>query len=93
VSSGLEQEVPLPLTSWLPGLPRHWCEHDSITVNGQEVDWWVSRDGSPHACTVDGLARALAWSIRRWDRRHVIAAMLANPERQPELAAEAALEG
>lgn len=92
-AGGRVQLVPDSLRSWMPELPAHWCEHDALLVDGDEVDWWVDPDDVPHACTVDGLARALAWAAARWDARHVIAAILADPGRQAELVAEAALEG
>ena len=41
-----------------------------------------------HAATVDGLARGLAWSDGEWDRRHLLAAVLAEPERVDDLLAE-----
>ena len=41
-----------------------------------------------HASTFDGMARALAWAAGRWDRRHLIAALLVEPERADELIEE-----
>jgi hypothetical protein len=53
-------------------------EHDSLTVGETEVDWWVTDDGEVHACTVDGLARGLAWASGQWNRRWELAAALSG---------------
>jgi hypothetical protein len=75
----------------LPDAPADWVEHDELTVAGQPVDWWLGDDGRVHACTVDGLARGLAWSAGRWDLRLLLAAALETPSRLRELLAEAGL--
>lgn len=93
VKGGRERPMPAWLTQWLPGAPARWLEHDLLVVENQEVEWWVDQDGSPHAATLEGLARAVAWSSRRWEARLAVAAALAVPERVAELLAEAALEG
>jgi hypothetical protein len=49
----------------------------------------VDADGAPHAATFDGLAKALAWAAARWDRRHVIRAVLNEPDRSVELLTDA----
>ena len=77
----------------LADLPDEWIEHDELIVAGQPVDWWLDDDGRVHACTVDGLARGLAWSAGRWDLRLLLAAALETPTRLGELLAEARLEG
>jgi hypothetical protein len=46
----------------------------------------------PHAATSDGLARALAWSTGAWGRRHLVAAVLADPADAVRLAVEAATD-
>lgn len=93
VPIGREQNVPDALVSWMSELPQRWREHDALVINEQDVEWWVDRDGTPHACTLDGLSRALAWTARRWETRHLIAALLADPQRSADLVAEATLEG
>jgi len=70
-------------------VPATWWEHEELTVDGVEVSWWVDADGAPHAATFDGLAKALAWSAGRWDRRHVIRAVLNEPDRSTELLVDA----
>ena len=54
----------------------HYWEHDALTVGGRAVDWWVTDGSEVHACTLDGLASALAWADRRWQRRWELAARL-----------------
>jgi hypothetical protein len=55
--------------------------HDKLTANGQRVHWWVDRESRVHAeDTPDGLARALAWASERWIDRHVIHALLEDPD-------------
>ena len=76
----------------LAGAPRSWHEHDQLTVGGSDVDWWVNPDGEVHAATMDGLARGLAWSAGRWDRRQDVAAVLADPRRAARVLAERDLE-
>ena len=90
--AGDAREVPAEVLALLSGGAEQWQEHDALVVGGQEVDWWVGVDGDVHACTVDGLARGLAWAARRWDQRLVVAAVLAEPGRLDELIAETGLE-
>jgi hypothetical protein len=55
--------------------------HDELTANGQHVHWWVDRQSRIHCeDTPDGLARALAWASDRWIDRHVIHAILEDPD-------------
>ena len=57
-------------------LPGTYHEHDALTVNDVDIDWWVTDDGELHACTVDGLARALAWASGQWHRRWELSALM-----------------
>ncbi|MGN6333063.1 MAG: sacsin N-terminal ATP-binding-like domain-containing protein, partial [Motilibacteraceae bacterium] len=86
-----EPGTPAPVTEVLadlvPGVTS-WREHDELLVDGIPVDWWVEPDGTPHACTLDGLARALAWAAGRWSDRWLLAALLAEPGRRDALLAE-----
>jgi hypothetical protein len=84
--------VPAVVHQLVPDVPETWWEHDDLQVDGQEVDWWVDDDGHPHASTGDGLARALAWASGRWDQRHTLAAVLAEPDQATDLVAEAAYD-
>ena len=87
-SEGQPQPVPDAVRDLLPDCPDTYIEHDELILDDDfEVAWRVV-DGVPHASTFDGMARALAWVAGRWDRRHLIAALLAEPERAEELAEE-----
>ncbi|SMD26832.1 sacsin N-terminal ATP-binding-like domain-containing protein [Kibdelosporangium aridum] len=61
--------------------------HDQLTANGQRVHWWVDRQNRVHCeDTPDGLARALAWASDHWIDRHVIHAILEDPDPRTVLA-------
>lgn len=91
-SEGERQDVPEVVRQLLPQAPETYLEHEELILDDDlETDWRVV-DGEVHAATFDGLARALAWAAGRWDRRHLIAALLAEPERADELAAESYFE-
>jgi hypothetical protein len=93
LGGGSEQPVPASVVGLVPGLPASWWEHDDLRVGGQHLSWWRGPDGRVHAATVDGLARGLAAAADRWASRLLLAAVLADPERVDELAAETQLEG
>jgi hypothetical protein len=93
VRGGVSRVTPAAAHAVLPDAPASWWEHDEMVVAGQQVDWWVGGDGSVHACTLDGLARGLAWSAGDWSRRLLLAAALETPARLDELLAEARLDG
>ena len=88
-AAGTEADVPALVGELVPEVPATWWEHEELTVDGVEVSWWVDADGAPHAATFDGLAKALAWAAGRWDRRHVIRAVLNEPDRSVELLVDA----
>jgi hypothetical protein len=80
---GISQPTAAALRLLLPDVPRSWCEHDQLSVDGADVDWWVDGEGpaaTVHAATTDGLARGLAWAAGRWELRDLVAAVLAEPE-------------
>lgn len=54
--------------------------HTGLVVAGRRVPWWV--DGGIVHCedTTEGLARALAWTTGRWADRHLLAALLDDPD-------------
>ncbi|NUR93927.1 MAG: hypothetical protein HOV67_01575 [Kribbellaceae bacterium] len=87
--TGTAADVPPIVRELVPEVPATWWEHEELTVDGVEVSWWVDADGAPHAATFDGLAKALAWAAGRWDRRHVIRAVLNEPDRSVELLTDA----
>ncbi|HWG26294.1 sacsin N-terminal ATP-binding-like domain-containing protein [Actinospica sp.] len=87
-SEGEPRPVPDAVRELLPECPDTYFEHDELILDDTvEVAWRVV-DGVPHASTFDGMARALAWVAGRWDRRHLVAALLAEPEQADELVAE-----
>jgi hypothetical protein len=86
---GTAADVPAIVRELVPEVPATWWEHEELTVDGVEVSWWVDADGAPHAATFDGLAKALAWAAGRWDQRHVIRAVLNEPDRSVELLVDA----
>ncbi|WP_187279921.1 sacsin N-terminal ATP-binding-like domain-containing protein [Quadrisphaera setariae] len=84
VGSTTTSAVPPQVRSALPGCPPRWTEHDALTVDGQEVGWWVTGRGEHadvRATTVDGLARGLALAAGRWHARALVAELLAVPDR------------
>ncbi|MFG1911214.1 sacsin N-terminal ATP-binding-like domain-containing protein [Kribbella sp. NPDC048928] len=87
--NGTEADVPQIVRQLVPEVPATWWEHEELTIDGVEVSWWVDGDDAPHAATFDGLAKALAWAAGRWDRRHVIRAVLNEPDRSAELLVDA----
>ncbi|MGY4772413.1 sacsin N-terminal ATP-binding-like domain-containing protein [Kribbella sp. CWNU-51] len=89
---GTAADVPAIVRELVPEVPWTWWEHEELTVDGVEVSWWVDADGAPHAATFDGLAKALAWASGRWDQRHVIRAVLNEPDRSSELLIDAAYD-
>jgi hypothetical protein len=91
-SEGEEQPVPEVVRRLLPDCPETYVEHDELILDGAHEVAWRVIDGVAHASTFDGMARALAWSAGRWDRRHHIAALLVEPERAEELAEESLYE-
>jgi len=91
-AGGVKQPVPDAVRQVLAGAADQWTAHDELVVAGHDVDWWVDPGGSVHACTMDGLARGLAWAAGRWDLRLVVAAALADPGQVDQLQAETRLE-
>ena len=90
-SSGRVRPVPDEVRLFVPEGALTYVHHDTLVVDGTEVEWRVS-EGALHASTPDGLARALCWSTGSWARRHLVAAVLRQPDRAPFLLAEADLE-
>jgi hypothetical protein len=54
--------------------------HDRLTVAGRQVPWWVDDKTIHCEDSTEGLARALAWVTDRWDDRHLLAALLDDPD-------------
>ncbi|NYH52156.1 hypothetical protein HNR06_001745 [Nocardiopsis arvandica] len=92
-SSGRIRPVPDEVDLFLDpdGEPdRTYLHHQTLTVDGVELEWYVG-DGSVHASTTDGLARALCWRAGQWSRRHLLADVLRDPSAAARLLAEADL--
>jgi len=89
---GTAADVPPIVRDLVPQVPPTWWEHEELRVDGVEVSWWVDSGGAPHAATFDGLAKALAWASGRWGQRHVIRAVLNEPDRSSELLVDAAYD-
>ncbi|NYJ35983.1 hypothetical protein HNR10_003864 [Nocardiopsis aegyptia] len=70
---------------------RTYLHHPSLTVDGVEVEWYAG-DGTIHAATPEGLARALCWRAGQWPRRHAVAAALRDPSSAARLLAESDLD-
>ncbi|OCI30604.1 hypothetical protein [Oerskovia enterophila] len=90
---GSPQAVDPRVVGLVPGVPVRWFEHDALSVDGVEVDWWVcaGRDGAQvHAATTSGLARGLAAAAGRPDARHLLEVALLDPDAADELLAESA---
>jgi hypothetical protein len=64
--------IPVP-----PGGPT---VHEQLTVAGRRVPWWTDAETIHCEDTTEGLARALAWTTDRWPDRHLLAALLEDPE-------------
>ncbi len=88
---GTVTDVPEVVFRVLPDAPKTYIEHEELTVGGHGVAWWVS-DGNVHACTLDGLARGLAWVAGAWDRRLLVAEVLRDPDALDVLLAETAFD-
>lgn len=58
---------------------HQYIEHDELRVGAASLDWWFDGD-AVHAATPEGLACGLAWTAGQWQRRHLIADLLAHPK-------------
>jgi hypothetical protein len=91
-STGRSEPLPAAVLDVVTDSPIDWCRHDRLEVDGVPVGWWVDGDGALHAGGPNGLATALAWASGQWRRRFLLAALLAEPDRGPELLADAAFD-
>ncbi|MER5433137.1 molecular chaperone Hsp90 [Streptomyces sp. NPDC002588] len=86
-SEGTEHEVPDSVRVLLgPRTPDTYVEHEELVVDGVEIDWRLTHDGTLHAATLEGVAAGLAWAASQWPRRFEVAALLEDPSRTSELA-------
>lgn len=94
--TSVQCDVPEPVRWLLPGCPPRWREHETLTVDGVAVDWWVDGHGTTavvHAVTLAGLARGLAQAAGRWDLRLPVEAVLLDPGAAAEVLAEQVMIG
>ena len=94
--AGTASPVPDVVRRVLPSVPARWQRHDRLVIDGEPVDWWVEgavEEARVHATGTDGLARGLAWAAGVWERRLLVAAVLADPARVEALLSEADLDG
>ncbi len=75
----------------LPDAPSHYQAHDKLTVDGIELPWRYL-DGEIHAATAAGLGCALAWQAGQWTLRHLLTALLADPDGADRVLADADLD-
>ncbi|MEV0501886.1 molecular chaperone Hsp90, partial [Streptomyces spectabilis] len=86
-AAGVEHEVPESVRVLLgPATPATYREHEELLVDGVDLEWRRTPDGTVHAATVEGVAAGLAWAARQWPRRFEVAALLEDPSRTAELA-------
>jgi hypothetical protein len=86
-SQGTEHDVPESVAVLLgPRTPASYVEHEELVVDGVELDWRLTADGTLHASTLEGVAAGLAWAAGQWPRRFEVAALLEDPSRTGELA-------
>ena len=88
---GQQVELDARVRAVVPRAPGTWRSHDTLTVEGRPVEWWVSatRAGQvPHAVSPAGLARALA-EVTGTDPL-LLEALLRDPDRAEALSAERA---
>jgi hypothetical protein len=90
-SQGQRRPVPEVVRTVLPGAPDSYRAHDKLIVDGVDMPWrYVA--GEIHAAGPAGLARGLAWSAGQWHLRHLLAALLNDPETTARELAEADLD-
>ncbi|MET7407597.1 sacsin N-terminal ATP-binding-like domain-containing protein [Streptomyces parvulus] len=86
-SEGTEHDVPEPVRVLLGArTPASYVEYEELVVDGVDIDWRLTDDGTLHAATLEGVAAGLAWAARQWPRRFEVAALLEDESRTEELA-------
>ncbi|SDC83786.1 hypothetical protein SAMN05216410_2360 [Sanguibacter gelidistatuariae] len=86
-----EHPVPAWIPALVPGLPATWTEHTELSVDGRDVDWWVSPDSAVHVragAPPAARAQAFAQAAGRWGDRYLIELALRDVTRSAELMAE-----
>jgi len=75
----------------MPDAPSHYQAHDKLTVDGIALPWRYL-DGEIHADSAAGLGCALAWRAGQWTRRHLLTALLTDPDGAGRVLADADLD-
>ena len=75
----------------MPDAPSYYQAHDKLTVDGIELPWRYL-GGEIHAASPGGLGCALAWRAGRWPLRHLLTALLADPDGAARVLADADLD-
>jgi len=88
---GQRREVPSIVRGVVPEAPSYYQAHDKLTVDGIELPWRYL-DGEIHAASPAGLGCALAWRAGRWPLRHLLTALLADPDGADRVLADADLD-
>jgi hypothetical protein len=88
---GVAHPVPEVVRTVLPDAPAEYHAHDKLVVDGVNVEWRYV-DGGLHAANRAGLARGLAWATGQWRTRHLLTALLTDPEDTARLLADADLD-
>jgi len=91
LDSAESREVPPIVAAALPDAPSHYLAHDKLTVDGIELPWRYL-DGEIHAATAAGLGCALAWRAGQWSLRHLLTALLTDPDGADRVLADADLD-
>ena len=91
LESAERRPVPTVVAAVMPDAPSHYLAHDKLTVDGIELPWRYL-DGEIHAATPAGLGCALAWRAGRWTHRHLLTALLADPDGADRVLADADLD-
>lgn len=91
LDSAERRAVPPIVTAVLTDPPSHYLAHDKLTVDGIELPWRYL-DGEIHAATPAGLGCALAWQAGQWTLRHLLTALLADPDGADRVLADADLD-
>ena len=91
LESAERRPVPTVVAAVMPDAPSHYLAHDKLTVDGIELPWRYL-DGEIHAATPAGLGCALAWRAGRWTLRHLLTALLADPDGADRVLADADLD-
>jgi hypothetical protein len=91
LDSAERRAVPTVVAAVMPDAPSHYLAHDKLTVDGIELPWRYL-DGEIHAATPAGLGCALAWQAGQWTQRHLLTALLADPDGADRVLADADLD-